>query len=101
MENFGITVFCVVLKVYYAKKFWERPTSSKLTCFFMVSHPIKVYGKFYGQQILQTLYYKYSIDNKYYKLKIRNVIADAPARAWLKCVNQHGNKFACERWILY
>lgn len=39
----------------------------------------------------------FNIEGKYYKLKIRNVIADAPARAWLKCVNQHGNKFACER----
>lgn len=39
----------------------------------------------------------FNIENKCYKLKIRNIIADAPARAWLKCVNQHGNKFACER----
>lgn len=37
------------------------------------------------------------LDNKCYQLKIRNIIADAPARAWLKCVNQHGSKFACER----
>lgn len=39
----------------------------------------------------------FNIENRYYKLKIRNIIADAPARAWLKCVNQHGSKFACER----
>ncbi|KYM98543.1 hypothetical protein ALC62_10742 [Cyphomyrmex costatus] len=39
----------------------------------------------------------FNIEDKYYKLKVRNIIADAPARAWLKCVNQHGNKFACER----
>lgn len=37
------------------------------------------------------------IKDKYYKLKIRNIIADAPARAWLKCVNQHDNKFSCKR----
>lgn len=39
----------------------------------------------------------FNIENRCYKLKIRNIIDDAPARAWLKCVNQHGNKFACER----
>ncbi|EFN83039.1 hypothetical protein EAI_10596, partial [Harpegnathos saltator] len=39
----------------------------------------------------------FNIENRHYKLKIRNIIADAPARAWLKCVNQHGSKFACER----
>lgn len=39
----------------------------------------------------------FNIDENCYKLKIRNIIADAPARAWLKCVNQHGHKFACER----
>jgi len=38
-----------------------------------------------------------SIQDKCYKLKIRNVISDAPARAWLKRVNQHSSKFACER----
>lgn len=32
-----------------------------------------------------------------YALKIHNVIADAPARAWLKNVNQHGSYYACER----
>lgn len=42
----------------------------------------------------------FNIEDRCYKLKIRNIIADAPARAWLKCVNQHGNKFACERWVL-
>jgi len=39
----------------------------------------------------------FTIGNRHYKLKIRNIIADAPARAWLKSVNQHGSKFACER----
>lgn len=39
----------------------------------------------------------FNIKDKYYKLKIRNIIADALVRAWLKCVNQHGSKFACER----
>ncbi|KAM0727557.1 hypothetical protein ACS0PU_005806 [Formica fusca] len=39
----------------------------------------------------------FNIEDRCYKPKIRNIIADAPARAWLKCVNQHGNKFACER----
>lgn len=39
----------------------------------------------------------FHINNRYYKLKIRNIIADAPARTWLKCVNQHGNKISCER----
>lgn len=39
----------------------------------------------------------FHMNNKCYKLKIRNVIADAPARTWLKCVNQHGSKIACER----
>ncbi|KAE8739318.1 hypothetical protein FOCC_FOCC015185, partial [Frankliniella occidentalis] len=31
------------------------------------------------------------------KLVIRNLIADAPARTWLKNVNQHGSYYACER----
>ncbi|KAK3922329.1 Cobyric acid synthase [Frankliniella fusca] len=33
------------------------------------------------------------------KLKIRRFIADAPARIWVKNVNQHGSYFACERCI--
>lgn len=41
----------------------------------------------------------FTVRNKHYKLKIRNVIADAPARAWLKRVNQYGRKFACERYL--
>jgi len=45
----------------------------------------------------QELMNGFTVQDKYYKLKIRNVIADAPARAWLKRVNQHGSKFACER----
>ncbi|KAK3909645.1 putative phage-related protein Lin1244/Lin1753 [Frankliniella fusca] len=31
------------------------------------------------------------------KLRIRRFIADAPARTWMKNVNQHGSYFACER----
>ncbi|KAK3933100.1 1-deoxy-D-xylulose-5-phosphate synthase [Frankliniella fusca] len=31
------------------------------------------------------------------KLRIRNIIADAPARTWLKNVNQHGSYNSCER----
>ncbi|XP_026279273.1 uncharacterized protein LOC113207099 [Frankliniella occidentalis] len=31
------------------------------------------------------------------KLVLRNIIADAPARTWLKNVNQHGSYYACER----
>jgi len=45
----------------------------------------------------QELMNGFTVQDKYYKLKIRNVIADAPTRAWLKRVNQHGSKFACER----
>jgi len=46
---------------------------------------------------IQELMNGFTVQDKCYKLKIRNIISDAPAKAWLKRVNQHGSKFACER----
>lgn len=37
------------------------------------------------------------LDGKKYALKISVVIADAPARAFLKCCKHPGGFFACER----
>jgi len=39
----------------------------------------------------------FSFEGLHLKLKIRNIIADAPARTWIKKVNKHGSYNACER----
>ncbi|XP_034240385.1 uncharacterized protein LOC117644849 [Thrips palmi] len=39
----------------------------------------------------------FSFLNRNLKLKIRFFIADAPARAWIRKVNQHGSYYSCER----
>ena len=95
------------------KSFWPilcnighsiKQSRSTNSCIFLVGlylgkikPPINSFLREFVQELNELLEIGISIDDKKYDVKLRSIIADAPARSFVKQTRGHGAYFGCDR----
>ncbi|EZA62817.1 hypothetical protein X777_01847, partial [Ooceraea biroi] len=59
--------------------------------------PIHIYLENFIQELNNILHYGIKVDSKLFQVKIRSIICDAPARAFLKCCVSHNSRYGYEK----
>jgi len=59
--------------------------------------PIHLYLQDFIQELDNILCHGIKVDKKLFQVRIRSIICDAPARAFLKCCVRHNSKYGCEK----